>query len=664
MGDARHFEILYKGADAWNRWRSNSDGSIVPDLSGTDLSSIDLAGVDLSGANLAGSRIVVTKPLLLAGRANLRNADLSGSTLIGANLLGADLRDADLSGTTRIVHASIAGAWCNDGTRWPPDFDPERNGVINVTNDYQRLQRPNQDLRAVDLRGHILAGGALFGAILEGVDLSGQFLVGANLAGADLRRASLQKANASGALLREADLSGAVLRGARLRGANLEKTTLVGADLSGANLEAAQLRSVDLTDADLTNADLTGAVLDGALLRGADLSGARMGTRRFAHVVYDDRTIWPSGFDPNAAGARHVKKLPRRARAEVPSPVARWAGDLPPGALGDLQLSRSERRTLLAPVTYDRYMGDAEIAKAAKDLVNGRWQRADRLFADRPDHSWFLYSALAGPQSDVAAGAFAKWSSESVSVRSLTLLGMSQIRDAWEIRGETRAAQVDPAAWKGFYAGLQVAEQTLQAATQQDPSAAAPYAEMLTSARGLQLPKEEANRRFQMAHSREPFGPRACTIMLQNLCAKWTHGSHGAMFAFARWVDANAPADSPSRVVIFQAHYEFQGNQEDGSFEQTYFANDDVAAEVEIAAAKFLEATSGRAEPMHLGMLNWMLATMLPRDRNSALIVREIMRRLDGRMTRDPWRLGTRSTPSEAFARARKAKLALAQQYL
>ena len=83
-------------------------------------------------------------------------------------------------------------------------------------------------------------------------------------------------------------LSQAYLQGAKLGGADLHK-----ADLWGANLHGAILLATDLCEADLIGANLRGANLHGAGLRGAKLGGAR----------YNDETIWPDGFDPEAAGA-------------------------------------------------------------------------------------------------------------------------------------------------------------------------------------------------------------------------------------------------------------------------------------------------------------------------------------------------------------------------
>ena len=73
---------------------------------------------------------------------------------------------------------------------------------------------------------------------------------------------------------------------------NLRNIDLSEADLSKATLTEAVLVGANLAGANLTGADLRGANLKGANLRGANLRGA------FA----DEDTIWPEGFDPEAAG--------------------------------------------------------------------------------------------------------------------------------------------------------------------------------------------------------------------------------------------------------------------------------------------------------------------------------------------------------------------------
>ena len=63
------------------------------------------------------------------------------------------------------------------------------------------------------------------------------------------------------------------------------------------------LQSVDLDGANLTLADLTGANLSNVNMDGADLSSATLTDAILTGATYTERTLWPSGFDPQAAGA-------------------------------------------------------------------------------------------------------------------------------------------------------------------------------------------------------------------------------------------------------------------------------------------------------------------------------------------------------------------------
>lgn len=85
------------------------------------------------------------------------------------------------------------------------------------------------------------------------------------------------------------------LTGLDLQGVNLQQANLQGANLFVANLRNARLVGANLENVDLGGANLQGADLRQARLSGADLRGAK----------YDDRTIWPTNFDPSGAGAIH-----------------------------------------------------------------------------------------------------------------------------------------------------------------------------------------------------------------------------------------------------------------------------------------------------------------------------------------------------------------------
>jgi hypothetical protein len=109
VANRKHFEILNKGAEAWNEWRRQNP-KIRPNLAkeilllNVDLSGADLSGADLSGTDLFGARL---------DRADLRGADLheaglGTATLFAANLNGANLTAAALGGANFNM-ASLSG---------------------------------------------------------------------------------------------------------------------------------------------------------------------------------------------------------------------------------------------------------------------------------------------------------------------------------------------------------------------------------------------------------------------------------------------------------------------------------------------------------------------------------------------------------------------------
>jgi uncharacterized protein YjbI with pentapeptide repeats len=82
-------------------------------------------------------------------------------------------------------------------------------------------------------------------------------------------------------------------------GANLAGIDLSEANLHGAFLFRANLRGANLSGANLQGAYLCEANLNWADLRGADLTGANL-----TETGYNKRTIFPIGFDPQAAGMK------------------------------------------------------------------------------------------------------------------------------------------------------------------------------------------------------------------------------------------------------------------------------------------------------------------------------------------------------------------------
>ena len=99
-----------------------------------------------------------------------------------------------------------------------------------------------------------------------------------------------------------ADLREAKLSRVNLRGADLFRAKLYGAELYGVELYGADLREAKLSRVNLRGADLSRAYLERAKLSGADLERAVLSKAYLRGATYDDKTVFPAGFDPKSAG--------------------------------------------------------------------------------------------------------------------------------------------------------------------------------------------------------------------------------------------------------------------------------------------------------------------------------------------------------------------------
>lgn len=124
-----------------------------------------------------------------------------------------------------------------------------------------------------------------------------------DLSRADLSRADFTNADLSGVMFMETQLEEAFLGRADLREAYLRSANLRAASLGSADLQNAFLMRANLQNAFLGNANLRGANLQEANLRTTDLQGANLQGANLDQAKYNEYTKWPSGFDPEAAGA-------------------------------------------------------------------------------------------------------------------------------------------------------------------------------------------------------------------------------------------------------------------------------------------------------------------------------------------------------------------------
>lgn len=125
------------------------------------------------------------------------------------------------------------------------------------------------------------------GAMLTGADFSERDLAGSTFAGATLNAARFRDSLLKGVDFSKANVAGAYFVGSKPTEASFEGARAVGCNMGGTSFLRCNFRHADLTKADFFEADL----------RGADFTDATLKGTQFLCAKYDERTVFPSGFN-------------------------------------------------------------------------------------------------------------------------------------------------------------------------------------------------------------------------------------------------------------------------------------------------------------------------------------------------------------------------------
>ncbi|MGW2649535.1 hypothetical protein ACWC2T_32620 [Streptomyces sp. NPDC001393] len=237
-------------------------------------------------------------------------------------------------------------------------------------------------------------------------------------------------------------------------------------------------------------------------------------------------------------------------------------------------------------------------------------------------------------------------------VFALTVLGARLVDIGWEIRTGARAKDVSREQFARFHAHLREAEQLLIRATALDPSYDAAWAERLNTARGLQLGRNEARRRYDRLARHHPSHFTGQARLLQQLCPKWG-GSWEEAHGFARECMLGAPDGALNAGLVAEAHIEHWLDLKSEARTE-YLRRPNVHAELTEAAARSVLHPQFR-RPYGWVMVQGAFAALfsLMGDLASAAVH---FRALGGLASQYPWNyLGK---PAEAYVRHRDAALA------
>lgn len=325
---------------------------------------------------------------------------------------------------------------------------------------------------------------------------------------------------------------------------------------------------------------------------------------------------------------------------------------------------------------FDPFLADVELRNAYRYLVDGDWRRLENFLDSSPKY-WLYTSAITGSIVGIETITFVRWVETANSPRARCCHAGALIRDAYEARaavetlvatpafharyGDIEAARRAEEAAADHQESLKLAERLLYDVIRDRPSLSDPWVFLLISGRGLGVRLEELRQRFDNAHSRNPFRPDACREYVEGLTEKWG-GSQEATFDFARWVEQEAPPDSPARVSLPVAHLEQGLLGGNGSNLATYLNEESVVGELAGALESFLWATASPAPTEALPVLNAYALAVSADSPGTAHLMFEVFERIGDRPTAYPWSLYKENIP-EVFSEIRDDQLRFSARY-
>lgn len=223
----------------------------------------------------------------------------------------------------------------------------------------------------------------------------------------------------------------------------------------------------------------------------------------------------------------------------------------------------------------DAALDDVEIREIGQNLtLGGDFAPAAELLS-RIGPDWARRAVAVTALGDVAAARpewLRTWQAEQPeSADPLVVTAAAMVRAAWDARGAARATLTSGQQFADFRELLVEADHACLLATEAARDDPTPWVSWLRVCRGLGVPRDVFEARWQALCERDPQHRAGHDAALQYLCEKW-HGSHDDMYAFARKAAADAPDGSPLVVLVVEAHIEYAlrmnwtGDTEDTAF--------------------------------------------------------------------------------------------------
>ncbi|TXS30627.1 hypothetical protein EAO71_19615 [Streptomyces sp. ms191] len=202
---------------------------------------------------------------------------------------------------------------------------------------------------------------------------------------------------------------------------------------------------------------------------------------------------------------------------------------------------------------FDPDFGDRALTDARHDIVIGRWQGVRDLLRATGD-DWVRRTHRLRLLSHAAAGsstAEAWWAAEPSNPDAAVLRAATEV---------VRVFDTAIAAGRGSPVNRAQLDATVEAclvAADAAPADPMPWVSLLSAARLYEggVPRRELRGWFDELRRRDPYNTEGHTQLLRYWSARW-HGTHGAMYDFARDAAGVAPPGSPLPILVQVARVE------------------------------------------------------------------------------------------------------------
>ncbi|MEU8503568.1 hypothetical protein AB0C40_02330 [Streptomyces brevispora] len=283
---------------------------------------------------------------------------------------------------------------------------------------------------------------------------------------------------------------------------------------------------------------------------------------------------------------------------------------------------------------------DAPLRAAVAAAVSGDHAPARELLAATRTHAqWERRDAYVSRLARTALhhdGWLENWIQESSGdPDAILVMADFQIHQAWAIRTDAGAKDVERDQFQAFFALLEDAAPVIGAAAELNPADPVPWRIALTHARSVQAPRDVFDAYLAEAQARDPHHFGCHEQALQYLCAKW-YGSHEEMFRYAERVAASAPPGSKLHALPLRAALEYRLSERDEPDGPDPYGPDTEAA---LTRALSLSDSYGAGDREAAGFRNELALLLIMADRPAEAL--DAFRSIGAHATEFPWaRLG------------------------